>query len=236
VNNYKHDLEEKGNYNEVLQINMEHPKSGRKKAIQSLLLAGVEQLPGAAAPAQTGDSTTWLSTSLRRRAEAEDDPPMEEDGARADDAAEQGGVSPLTRDSSGEASPSLGDRHREQKLQKLPSTSPQTSLHRADVILSLATMAGREEEDSSRSTRKAMKTPLRSSAERRRTTLLFPATTAGQQEQNHDRHTEPEVEKNLALIKGAPIRSNNTSNLPPEELARLMHERPAGAVHKHRRR
>lgn len=177
-----------------------------------------------------------MSKSLRGRAEAGEDPPQEEDGTRATIAAELGVVSPLTRDSSGETSQSLGDRQREQKIQKLPRTSPRTSRHPADVILSLASTAGREEEESTETISRAMKTPTPGSTERRLSALLSPATTAGQKEPYLTERADPEEEKSLALIEGAPTRNSNTGNLSPGELASKLLERPAGAVHKHRRR
>lgn len=109
------------------------------------------------ASTQAGDKTTWLGRGLNGHGKAEDIPRAEEEDTLAGLAAERGGVSLLTKDSGGKLWPSLGNRPGETKLQKLPGTA--LDHHRLGVflILFLATMAGREEEEHQEATNAALK-------------------------------------------------------------------------------
>jgi hypothetical protein len=88
-----------------------------------LLDAGDEQPADTATPTLAGDYTTWERRSSNDHAMTGKDPPMEEEGAPAVVAAELGGVSPMTMDSGGQTTLTLGSRHRRHKLQKPPVPS-----------------------------------------------------------------------------------------------------------------
>jgi hypothetical protein len=88
-----------------------------------------------------------VEQKFRGLAKNVDDSLVEEDDARATLVAKLCEVRPLTKDSNDQARPSLGFHQWVLKLLDFPGTPQRTGNHRADVILSLASMAVQEEEE-----------------------------------------------------------------------------------------
>jgi len=170
-----------------------------------LLHAGEEQPPDTATTVQTGDETTWLGDGLEGRVCAEEIPPVEEDKATAEQAAGHGGASPLARDSADDEDPSLGVRHGERKLQRLPKALPDTRPPLTAHHLSLATKAGREGLEKPKTARKATQAPMPRSSSAHHEHDLPLAVTAGRKVELDTGDVDQEQANTHALIKRLPI-------------------------------